>query len=143
MKVAIVGTKDRNTKADRAAVGELVELIAAAHFDVKFIATDTWNDGIGCYVRDKCLEKTGKEFRFKLILADFRSYSHDLTRTEITEIYLARNAGIFELADMLYYFAVPDRRGTLEDLVGRMTQAGRPVHVLLPGEPVTLYKGGA
>lgn len=136
MRVAIVGAKDRCTLEDKKLVEELIEKVSASHFDVLYVCTNTWTPGIGQFVRSKCLERAGSDFRFQVVLVDMRTYSSHCSRTEMADIFIARNAAIHELADVLYYFATSDRRGTIEDLVERMNRANRPVKVFLPGDPV-------
>jgi hypothetical protein len=106
---------------------------------VLFICTDSWQHGIGEFVRKKCVEKTSTgAFKFQLVIFDLRLYSDTLSSSQKASLFLARNASLFEAADMLYYFAGDDRRGVVEDLCTRMQEAGRPVKVFLPGDPITL-----
>lgn len=138
MRVAIIGAKDRETKDDQKLVDELIDRVAAAAFDVRFVCTNSWQVGIGQFVRTKCTEKENGVFKHQVIIFDVRTYTHHLSRQEMAEVYLARNAAILQYADVLYYFSGDERKGTAEDLCEKMQAAGRPVKVFAPGDPITL-----
>lgn len=134
-----MGSKERETEEDQKLVEQLIEKIAAKHFEVLFICTNSWTRGVGQFVRAKCTQKDGNGvFLHQLIIFDIRTYAQYLSRDQMAEIYISRNAAIFELADMLYYFADRKRMGTFDDLCKRMQEAGRPTRIFMPGEPVTL-----
>lgn len=136
MKIAIVGSKERDTEEDRQLVASLLEqLVLEAPHSV--FVTALSHIGVGKFVRDKCLEKTELgRYRFALIECSVRIYAQSLSKSELSQIYLARNATPFETADMLIYLASEDRRGTMEDLLERFQRAGRPALVLMPGEKI-------
>lgn len=138
MRVAIVGSKERNTTQDKELVEQLIDMVTDTTFDVRFVCTDSWQAGIGQFVRGKCTEKVRGEFKHQVIIYDVRTYTSHLSRQEIADIYLARNAALFEISDVLYFFSGSDRRGTIEDLVEKMQAAGRPVKVFMPGDKVSL-----
>jgi hypothetical protein len=134
MNIAVVGSKERDTEEDRQLVSSLLEqLVLEAPHSV--FVTALSHIGVGRFVRDKCLEKDNAgRYRFALIECTVRIYAASLSKSELSQIYLARNATPFETADMLIYLASEDRRGTMEDLLDRFTRAGRPTLVLMPGE---------
>ena len=145
MKIVIVGAKDRNTDEDKALVEELVDLAAKTYPNCVFVTMLT-HEGVGLFVKQKCLEKgSNSNFKFQLIEVNLRLYAKQLSKSEVSQIYLARNATMFELADMLIYLANNDRRGMIEDLVlNRIVPSGRPYIILLPSEKAKLpdFSGG-
>ncbi len=139
MRVVIVGARERETDEDRRLVEELVDKIAATNFDVIFICTNSWNKGVGQFVRTKCLEKDDRsQFKYQVVIFDVRAYTSRRSPAEMADFYIARDESLFVIADALYYLAGHDRKGTAEDLVAKMQAAGRPVKILAPGEPISL-----
>jgi hypothetical protein len=138
MKIAVVGSKERCSEEDRVLVESLIEQVAQRNFDAVFICTDSWNRGIGEFVRKKCVEKVQGEFIYQVILVDLRTYWKHRSRDEVAQVYRARNASLYEMADMLYYFAGSERKSAIDDLVTRMQESGRPVKVFYPGDPISL-----
>jgi hypothetical protein len=138
MNIVICGAKERNTEEDKRKVQELMNRAVVQYPNCVFVTILT-HMGIGRFVKEACLEKgPGGQFRFQLIECSVRLYATQLSKSEVQQIYIARNATVFELADITYYFANRDRRGTLEDLVERLQKENRPCRVLLPGDPVEL-----
>lgn len=138
MRVCIVGAKERDTEEDRQTVSDLMELISANQPGCLFITMLT-HVGVGKFIREKCLERDSNDrFRFALIECNVRTYAQNLSKAELAQIYLARNGTPFEMSDVLYYLASEERRGPMEDLLERFSLAGRPVKVLMPGEPLEL-----
>lgn len=134
MKIAIVGAKERDTQEDRRLVERIIEQVAAESPHTVFVGMMT-HLGVGSYVKDKCLEKdTLGRYRFSMIECSVRVFARGLSKPDLSQIYLARNATPAELADMMIYLASEDRRGTCEDLLERFEKAGRPVLVLGPSD---------
>ena len=75
-------------------------------------------------------------FRYSLIECDVRIYARGMSKPDLAQVYLARNATPFELSDILIYLASEDRRGTMEELLERFLNAHRPAIVLHPGDPL-------
>jgi len=138
MKIVIVGSKDRCSEEDRALVHELIEMAGKAYPSCLFITMLT-HEGVGLCTKQKCLEKGSNDnFRFQLVEINVRLYAKLLSKSEVSSIYIARNATMFELADAVIYLANHERRGMVEDLIQRIIAAGRPYIVLLPGEKAKL-----
>jgi hypothetical protein len=139
MNVVVVGAKERCTEEDRELVNELLEKVAAACPNCVFVTMLT-HVGVGKYVKEKCLEKNKQgQFRFQLIECTMRLFARQLSKSDVSSIYIARNATVFELGDAFYYFAGEDRRGTMEELFEqRVIPSGRPYRVFAPGEGITL-----
>ena len=139
MKIVIVGARDRDSDADKEAVGALIERAYDKYIDCVIITAFASN-GIGQFVKEKCLEKDGGgNFKFQMIECLVRTYTRNLTRVEYGEVCVAMNALLFELGDCFFMFAADDRRGTLEELITERVQpSGRPYRVFLPGDPVQL-----
>lgn len=139
MNCVIVGSKERDTEEDRALVGELMEKAAAYYPNCLFVTMLT-SVGVGLFVKQKCTEKNGAgKFRFQCVACDVKIYASNLTHAESSAVYLARNATVFELGSLFYYFASEDRRGTMEDLImNRVAPAGLPYKIFAPGDPVEL-----
>lgn len=136
MNICIVGARERDTGEDRQLVGQLVEQIAAEAPHSTFISTLT-HVGVGLFVKDKCLEKdVNNNYRFAFIECQVRMYARGLSRSDLSQIYLARNASPFEMSDVLIYLASEDRRGTMEELLERFQRAARPFLILGAGEPL-------
>lgn len=135
----IVGAKERDTDEDRALVGDLMEKAAVYYPGCLFITMLT-QVGVGKFVKEKCLEKDGRgDFKFQFVACDVRLFAKNLSKAESAQIYIARNATVFELGQVFYYFASEDRRGTMENLImDRVAPAGLPYKVLLPGDPIEL-----
>ena len=143
MRVTIVGSKERSSTQDKEMVEQLIDMVSDSTFDVRFVCTDSWQIGVGQFVRTKCTEKVRGEFKHQVIIYDVRTYTSHLTKQEIADIYLARNAALFKISDVLYFFSGSDRRGTIEDLVDQMVAAGRPVKVFMPGDKLALIGEGS
>lgn len=93
--------------------------------------------GVGRFVKDICLLKDDfGRTRYMMVECAVRIYAQGMSKNDMAQIYLARNATPAEMADMLIYLASEDRRGTCEDLLLRFQQSGRPVLVLMPDEPL-------
>lgn len=137
MKVVIVGAKERDTIEDRDLVCRLVEKIAAEAPRTIFVGSMT-HVGVGRFLKDKCLEHDPVSGRYRYVLVDcsVRVFAQGLSKADMSQIFLARNATPLEIGDLLIYLASEDRRGTCEDLVDRFVKAGRPVVILAPGEPL-------
>ena len=134
MNIAIVGARERDTEEDRELVGKLMEQIAVEAPRSTFVAALT-HIGVGRFVKDKCLEKDDQNnYRFALIECQTRIYSRSMSKSDLAQVYLARNATPFEISDFLIYLASEDRRGTMEDLLDRFLAAHRPVLLLKPGD---------
>lgn len=136
MRVCIVGAKERDTAEDEKYVVDLMEAIKGRTPNVIFVTMLT-HMGVGKFIREVA-KKTDAQGRHKYLLIDasVRVYAPHLSKSEVADIYLARNATPFEMSDMLYYLAAEDRRGPMENLLQRFADAGRPCKVLLPGDAV-------
>lgn len=140
MNVTIVGAKERDTPKDMEQVEELMELAHAYYPSCTFVTMLT-HVGIGKAVKDFALAKSEQgEFKYQLVVCEVRVYASNLSKSENKGIYIARNATLFELCDMAYYFGMPDRRGTLEDFITRLDEAKRPYKIFMPGEAIELIK---
>jgi hypothetical protein len=140
MNIVIVGAKERDTPADRELVNELLDELHKKYPGM-LVVTMATHMGIGKFVHEKCLERTpGKnEHKFQLCEVDTRILAKYLSKSEVAEIYLSRNATLFELGNMFYYFASASRRGTIEELLdNRVIPSGRPFKVFLPDDPISL-----
>lgn len=136
MKIAIVGAKERDTDEDRVLVSALMEQIVAEAPHTVFVAALT-HMGVGRYVKEKAIEQdTDGHYKFALIECSVRIFAQGLSKSDLAQIYLARNGTPYELSDMLIYLAAEDRRGTCEELLERFVQAGRPTLILMPGDPI-------
>ena len=139
MNIVIVGAKDRKSQQERDDVNELMDMLIKHYPGALFITMLAWEEGIGRFVKEKCREQDSEgRFKFKLVEANVRVYASDLSQSEVSQIYIGRNATLFEIGDVLYYFASPSRKGTLENLVERMVDGGRPTVVFLPGDQMRL-----
>jgi hypothetical protein len=137
MTIVVVGAKERNTPEDEKQVGELIEQLAVEYANPLLVTLLT-HTGVGRFVKSKCLERRADgNFRFQLIACDFRLYAVNLSQPELAQIYIARNASPFELGDAFCYFASLSRRGTMENMIARAQEQGRPFRVFLPGQPIT------
>jgi len=138
MRVCIVGAKERDTESDRRTVCDLMEQISEQSSGCLFITMMT-HVGVGKFIREKCLERDANDrYRFALIECNTRVYAQNLAKSELAQIYLARNGTPFEMSDVLYYLASEERRGPMEELLQRFIDAGRPVKVLMPGDDLEL-----
>ena len=138
MKVVIVGAKTRNTNHDRVQVNELIDAAWAKYPNCLFVST-SHNEGVGKYVREKCLERTGAGlFKYQLALVNIQLYVSKLSRQEVTALYQTRIASLLEIGDIYYYLASENRTGVMEELIGRALAMNRPVKILLPGDPIEL-----
>jgi hypothetical protein len=136
--VVIVGAKLRDAPEDKAVVCALMELAAKRYPNCCFVTMLT-SMGVGSFVKQKCLEKDSLDrFRFQLIECNVRLYASNLSQSESSTIYIARNATVYEMGDVFLYLAMPDRRGPLEDLIDRAVRGERPYRVFLPGDELTL-----
>jgi hypothetical protein len=139
MKIVIVGAKERDTQEDRQLVCDLMDRIASEAPHTTFVAALT-HMGVGRFVKDYGLTKNADNcYLFQVIECSVRIYAQALSKSELAQIYLARNATVSELGDMLIYLASEDRRGTCEDLLERFTATKRPTLVLMPGDPVPAH----
>lgn len=144
MVIVIVGAKDRTGPQEQADVNQLIELCAAAYPGCLFVTMLTQDESVGKFVREKCAERDSRgNYRFKLVEANLRVYASNLSKSEVSQIYISRNATVFELGNVFYYFAGNSRRGTMEDLVQRVEKAGMPLKIFLSGDPVKLLDLGA
>ena len=83
--------------------------------------------GVGMFVRQKCMERDHNDQpRYALIECTVRVFARSLSKSELAQIYLARNATPFETSDIMIYLASEDRRGTMEDMLERFQRAARP-----------------
>jgi hypothetical protein len=139
MRICIIGAKERDTTADGEYVVELMRAIKARTPSVIFVTMLT-HLGIGKYMRDACAVKNPvtNKLEFALIDSTVRIFATGLSRSELAQIFMARNATPYELSDMLYYLASEERRGPMEDLLQRFIDGGRPYKVLGPGQPIEL-----
>jgi len=139
MIVVIIGAKERKEEEDRAIVYNLMQLAATTYPSCVF-ATVLTHEGVGQFVKEKCLEKDDRHnFRYQLVECVLHLYAKFLNKAEVSQIYLTRNATLFELGDIFVYLAGRDRKGMMEDLiVNRVIPAGRPCVILGPGEPARL-----
>ncbi len=138
MNVVIVGAKDRNTEEDKELVHRLMDA-AAKHYPNCVFVTMLTHVGVGKFVKEHCLEKGPHNgFRYQLIECAMRLFAQRFSKNELSAIYIARNATVHELGDVFYYFACPERRGTMEELIERAERDGRPCRVMLPGEDFQL-----
>ena len=139
MKIVIVGSAERNTDQDRADVYSLIDQLYERHVSAVFV-TIYAKQGIAKFVKDKCGERDSKnEFKYQLAVCDIQLFSHSLPRQEASAIYTARNAMLFELGDVFYFFVVPGRVGIMEELLrARVLPAGRPYTVFLSGEKIEI-----
>jgi hypothetical protein len=136
MRVLIVGAKERDTDEDRRLVAELMDRISAEAPYTLFVSMMT-HTGVGRFVKDKALQKSGEgRYAHRMIDCSQRIFAKGLAKSELVELYLARNATPFESSDMLIYLASEDRRGTCEELLERFQKANRPVLVMRPGDPI-------
>jgi hypothetical protein len=139
MRVCIIGAKERDTTADSEYVVNLMRAIKAATPNVIFITTLT-HMGIGKFVRAACAVKdpVTNKHEFNLIDANVHIFvpSSALSKSDLAQIFMARNATPFELSDMLYYLATDARRGPMEDLLQRFIDHKRPYKILYPDDPI-------
>jgi hypothetical protein len=136
MRIAIVGAKERDTEEDRQLVAALMDKITAEAPYTVFVAMMT-HTGVGRFVKDKALCKDADgRYGHRMVECSVRVFAKGMSKSELVELYLARNATPFELSDMLIYLASEDRRGTCEELLERFEKANRPVLVMHPGDPV-------
>ena len=132
----MVGAKERDTEEDRLLVEKLVEQISSEAPHTVFVGMMT-HIGVGRFLKDKILRRDGNgSFSFSMIECSVRVFARGMSKSDLVQIYLARNATPFEISDMLIYLASEDRRGTCEELLERFHHAGRPVLVLMPGDPL-------
>jgi len=148
MNIAIVGARERKIQSDVAAVQTLLKLLKSRYPALTIITCAT-DIGIGKYVKDACLVRRGEFYTYSMKEVIVKAYpSREFSKTEYAEMFIARNASVYEQMDQLYYFATAERRGTFEDLVVRCTDVdgekggSRPYKVLLPGDEVTLLDLG-
>ena len=142
MNILIVGARERDTEEDRQTVCTLMDRLDAEAPRSTFVSMLT-HTGVGRFVKEKCLERDDQgSFRFSFIEFSTRVYSHSQSKSDLSKLYLARNASPFEYGDVLIYLASEDRRGTMEDMLDRFLDAHRPVIILRPGEqlPDTILK---
>lgn len=136
MRVCVVGAKERDTAEDEKYVVGLMEAIKDHTPNVIFVTMLT-HMGIGKFIRDVAKKQDAQgRHKYLLIDASVRVFAPHLSKTEVSDIYLARNATPFEMSDMLYYLAAEDRRGPMENLLQRFVEAKRPYKVLMPGDPI-------
>jgi hypothetical protein len=139
MRVCVVGAKERDTDADDKYVVTLMRAIKAVTPNVIFVTTLT-HMGIGKFVRAACAVKdpVTNAHEFDLITADVHMYvpTSKLPKTDLAQIFMARNATPFELSDMLYYLATDARRGPMEELLQRFIDHKRPYKILYPDDPI-------
>lgn len=134
MIVVIVGAKERDMPEDKQLVQKLLSMCVEKYGQCMFASLHT-PLGVGLFMRELCLEKDqAGAYKYQLVDVSARVFAKNLSHAESVKIYLARNATLLELADVLVYLANDERRGTLEDLVARASLASRPHVVLLPGE---------
>jgi 2-methylaconitate cis-trans-isomerase PrpF len=134
MKIVVVGAKERDTEEDRVFVCDLMDRIASEAPHTTFVTTLT-HMGVGKFAKEYGLTKDeNNHYKFQLIECSVRIYAQYLSKSELAQVYLARNATVTEMGDMLIYLASEDRRGTCEDLLSRFRAAGRPTLVLMPGD---------
>src|ERR1035437_5159832 len=137
MKIVIIGAKERNTPEDRQAVNALIEMAAVAYPGCVLITMLT-HEGVGLFVKAKCLEGA-PDFKYQLVEISVRLYAKNLSKNEVSESYLARNASMFEVGDCFIYLASESRRGMIEELIPeRVIPSGRPYRILLPGDKLEL-----
>jgi len=134
MKLVIVGAKERDTEEDRLFVHALMDQIAAEAPHTTFVTALT-HMGVGRFVKEYGLTKNAdNRYIFQIVECSVRIYAQDLSKPELAQIYIAKNATVAELGDMLIYLASEDRRGTCEDLLSRFEALRRPTLVLMPGD---------
>lgn len=138
MKVVIVGSKDRVGESDRALTHELMTLAAKTYPGCIFVTMLT-QEGVGQYVKEKCLQQDERgNWWGQFVECNVRLYAKTLSKTDTSAIYLARNATVAELCDVLVFLASPGRKGMVEELADRIKALGRPYVVLMPGDPARL-----
>jgi hypothetical protein len=137
MRICVVGAKERDTKADGEYAVQLMRAIKEKTPNVLFITMLT-HIGIGRYIRAaaEVRDPATGQFEFALIDCTVRLFTKNLSRSDLSQIFIARNATPYELSDMLYYLASEERRGPMEDLLQRFIDGGRPYKLLRPGDPI-------
>lgn len=137
MRICIVGAKERDTDADGKYAVQLMRAIKEKTPNVLFITMLT-HVGIGRYIRSasEARDPVTGQHEFALIDSTVRLFTKNLSRSDLSQIFIARNATPYELSDMLYYLASEERRGPMEDLLQRFIDGGRPYKILRPGDPI-------
>ncbi len=136
MNVVIVGAHNRASKDDRKLVSDLIDALAAKYSSCMFVTT-AHSEGVGKYVREKCLEKNVRnEYKYQLAVVNVQLFVSKRSREEVAAIYQTRNATLLELGDIYYYLASDSRSGMMETLITSAQELGRPVTVMLPGDPL-------
>jgi hypothetical protein len=132
MRVAIIGASGRNTPQDRLLVEKLIAELQTKHSGCLFVTT-AHSDGVGKFVREKCLEKDAHgQFKYQLALINIQLFVSNLPRAEVAALYQARNPALLEIADVFYYLANSSRTGMLENVIEKAQALNRPVHILMP-----------
>ena len=138
MNIVIVGAHNRISSDDRKLVSDLIDGLAEKYSSCLFVTT-AHSEGVGKYVREKCLERNVRnEYKYQLAVVNVQLFVSKRSREEVAAIYQTRNATLLELGDVYYYLASDSRTGMMETLINSAEALGRPVKVLLPGDPLEL-----
>jgi hypothetical protein len=137
MNVVIVGSKYRNIETDRGLVDELLEKCIKTYGSCLFF-TIRQTEGVGRMIFEACSKKDHLE-RYVYQFADInvRLFAKNLSNTEASVVYLARNAFLYEVGDVFFLLADEERKSAVEELFSkRVEPSGRPFKIFLPGEPI-------
>ena len=138
MFVVVVGAVERREEGDEELMVTILEDLRKKYPSLVVISA-ACDKGIGNVIKTHCLEE---KMRFRFMEVYTRIFA-ELPKTKLAQVFIARNANLEELGDEFHIFATRDRRGSVEDLIQRVSAKGdRPVYVYVPGEglkPAVVY----
>lgn len=133
MRVVVMGGRDRREKDDFKLVNSLLDKLKKQYSDLLIITTGC-DRGVGKIINNRLLPaiKHGEpEVRYLEWSFRIEVGRQELSKNEMTTIYLARNATLAALGDEFHLFVEERPMGVAEDLRQRCEELQRP-HAIYP-----------
>lgn len=137
MKVVIAGAWNRPEQADILLVNNLIDQLAAGYPKLHIISGGC-DRGVGKIVKNRCMPKSkGQDADPDFLEIQFKIYWADPSKSELAQVWIARNAAFVEIGEEFHIFAdVPGGSGggAMADLQERVEKAGLPYSLYIPGK---------
>src|SRR6266852_3629791 len=126
MKVAIVGSRRRNTLRDRKIVLDLVTRLVTESSEDRIVIVSG-----GCPKgADSFAEEAARVHRLDKIIFPVAKHPEIKSRHEFRERAFARNLLVAKEADVIYALVHPDRKGGTENTVQHAHRLGKKVYLV-------------
>lgn len=133
MRVVILGGRDRRERDDYIIVNKLLDELKQKYTNL-LVITAGCDRGVGKIINNRLMPPVkGQPPEIDYVECSMRpTVGRDLAKTEMSSLFLARNAALAELGDEFHLFTEQRQMGIVEDLRQRCELQGKPHAIYQP-----------